>query len=129
MKWLLLIPHYIVLTFLWMAFVVVTVVAFFAILFTGRYPHSLFSFNLGVLRWSWRVAYYGYSALGTDRYPPSPSPSSRTTPRRSTSGRWLAGWEHHGYQIGEMFLAVGCVFLCWLLLRTRLIPRPWRSWA
>ncbi|SNY59345.1 DUF4389 domain-containing protein [Paractinoplanes atraurantiacus] len=69
-KWLLLIPHYVVLLVLWTGLVVLTLVAYLAVLFTGRYPASIRAYNLGVLRWSWRVGYYGYQALGTDRYPP-----------------------------------------------------------
>lgn len=68
-KWFLAIPHYIVLFFLGIAAIVSIVIAWFAILFTGRYPKGLFDFVVGVFRWCLRVAAYAF-LLTTDRYPP-----------------------------------------------------------
>jgi hypothetical protein len=68
-KWPLAIPHYIVLVFLWLAALVAVIVAWFAILFTGRYPRGLFDFVLGVSRWTNRVVGYAF-ILVTDQYPP-----------------------------------------------------------
>jgi hypothetical protein len=99
-KWILVIPHVIVLAFLWLAVSVVWVVALFAILFTGRYPRSLFEFVVGVLRWSWRVGFYSFSALGTDQYPPftlGPAPDYPATldvvhPGQLSRGLVLVKW-------------------------------------
>src|SRR3954449_13482586 len=68
-KWLLLVPHIIVLLLLWIAFAVLTVIAWFAILITGRYPPGIFRFNLGVLRWTWRGLYFHYRGLRAPRKP------------------------------------------------------------
>ena len=69
MKWLLAIPHYIVLFFLGIGAIVAIIIAWFAILFTGKYPRGLFDFVVGVLRWSNRVTGYAF-VLVTDEYPP-----------------------------------------------------------
>lgn len=99
-KWVLLIPHFVILVFLWIGFIVAWIIALFAILFTGRYPRALFDYNVGVLRWTWRVAFYGYDALATDRYPPFtlgsvadyPADFQVAYPERLSPGLVLVKW-------------------------------------
>ena len=69
-KWLLALPHLFVLLFLGIGQAILLPIAWIAIVLTGRYPGFIFSYNLGVMRWGWRVGYYAFDVLGTDRYPP-----------------------------------------------------------
>jgi len=126
-KWFLLIPHFVVLPFLWAGLAVSWILSVFAILFTGRYPRGLFDYNVGVLRWSWRVAFYSYDALATDQYPPFtlraggyPADFDVRYPERLSRGLvlvkwWLLAIPHYivlgVFQGGAGFYEFGLVFI------------------
>jgi hypothetical protein len=145
-KLLLLIPHLIILVFLWIGAAVATLIAFLVLLFGGSYPRGLFGFNLGVLRWTWRVSYYSYGALATDRYPPFTLDDVPDYPARleidypadqrhglPLIGWWLAGIPQYaiagalaGPRAGATVDATGMLVLvaAILLLVGRGYPRP-----
>jgi uncharacterized protein DUF4389 len=114
-KWCVLaVPHYPILISLYLLYPLVTIVAGVAILFTGRYPRALFDFNVGVLRWSWRLMNYRFPMNSTDRYPPftlAPRPDYPGDlvvdyPEQLTRWAVLVKW---------WLLALPQILLCWAM--------------
>ena len=108
------VPHYPILILLYLAYPLVTIVAGVAILFTGRYPRPLFDFNVGVLRWSWRVMNYRFPMNSTDKYPPFtlasrpdyPGDLEVDYPERLTNWAVLVKW---------WLLGLPQILICWAM--------------
>ena len=128
LKWILVIPHVLLLVLLWIGFVFSALASLVVIVFTGRYPRRLFAYNLGVLRWSWRVGYYSFGAFGTDKYPPftlgeAPDYPARLDveyPEHLSHGlvlvKWLLGLPHYiivGLLIGGSWFGASNAPLAW----------------
>jgi hypothetical protein len=114
-KWCVLgVPHYPILILLYLVYPLLTIVAGIAILFTGRYPRPIFDFNVGVLRWSWRLMNYRFPMNSTDRYPPFTLASRPDYP---------AGLEvDYPEQLSRRIVLVKCwllalpqILLCWAM--------------
>ena len=123
-KWLLAIPHFIVLILLSLAAFVLWVIAWWAILFTARYPRGMFNYIVGVMRWWWRVSFYAFYPLATDRYPPFSLEVRRRLSRRpvravsgaplTRQGACSSGgcWQYPHYLAVILFFA-GMQETCW----------------
>ena len=114
------IPHYVVLAFLLVAFLITTVIAGFAILITGRYPRPTVRLQRPVLRWNWRVGFDVYAALGTDRYPPFtlartdyPADFDVAYPERLSRGLVLVKWLLAIPHLIIVFLIAGTILPYW----------------
>src|SRR5271170_5944754 len=114
-KWCVLaVPHYPILIGLYLLYPLVTIAAGIAILFTGRYPRPLFDFNVGVLRWSWRLMNYRFPMNRTDKYPPFtlaprsdyPADLEVDYPERLSKGAVLVKW---------WLLGLPQIILCWAM--------------
>ena len=137
LKWCVLAtPHYPILILLYLVYPVLTIVAGVAIGFTGRYPRTIFDFNVGVLRWSWRVMNYRFPMNSTDKFPPFTLASRPDYPgdlevdypeqlrsRAVLVNRWLLGFPQIVMCWAmEPALQVLCVIAAGSLLATRTIP-------
>ncbi|WP_077743241.1 DUF4389 domain-containing protein [Mycolicibacterium boenickei] len=114
-KWCVLaVPHYPILIGLYLVYPLVVLAAGVAILFTGRYPRPLFDFNVGVLRWSWRVVNYRFPMNTTDKYPPFslkpqadyPGDLEVDYPEQLSRGAVLVKW---------WMLALPQIIMCWAM--------------
>ncbi|WP_102144594.1 DUF4389 domain-containing protein [Mycobacterium hubeiense] len=114
-KWCVLaVPHYPILIVLYLVYPLVTLVAGVAILFTGRYPRPIFDFNVGVLRWSWRVMNYRFPMNTTDKFPPF-----TLAPRPDYPGELAVDYPEHPMSratpVKSWVLAVPQILICWAM--------------
>jgi Domain of unknown function (DUF4389) len=114
-KWCVLaVPHYPILIGLYLLYPLVTIAAGVAILFTGRYPRPLFDFNVGVLRWSWRLMNYRFPMNSTDKYPPFTLASVPDYPA-DLEVDYPEGLTNRAVLLQRWLLGLPQIILCWAL--------------